>query len=168
MAARAGYPGTPVTGDVLTVTNFNKLPAGCLGYLSKTTDQTAVTTTEVDLGGLDTLDVVHIASRLVRVSFTVRVETTQGSTAQAQANVRCYGGLTGATVLTTATRDAHTANAGTVQTTTLNASMLITPAAGTHQYGLSAFTVGTGTTMIVRASATQPSVLVVEDLGPLF
>lgn len=61
MATRTGYPGTPSLGDVLTTTNFNKLPGGWIGQVQVTANQTGITTV-ADLTSL-TLSVTYQSGR---------------------------------------------------------------------------------------------------------
>ena len=73
MATRSGYPGTESAADVLTTTNFNKLPGGWIGQVQVTANQTAITTV-ADLTSL-TLSVTYQSGRTYLWLAQIKVQS---------------------------------------------------------------------------------------------
>lgn len=153
MASRTSYPATESAGDVLTTTNFNKLPGGCIGYIFKTSAQTGISS-ETDLTTL-TVTVTVNTSRLIRVEGWVAVQqiTSAGtpslrlkesSTQLQQANVALNASDTGYLYVVT----------------------VLSPSSGSHTYKLTLST--TTATVNTVCSSTFPGILMVTDIGPSF
>lgn len=154
MAVRTAYVGTQVAGDVLTAANFSKLPGGWLGWASATANQTGITT-DTDLTGL-TVTVTVGSNRLIKVSAMAILSRTVAD---------------GVTTLkikqdSTLINGDQTTHPGTSFYQASPFALISAPSAGSHTYKLSLErTTGTGT-VAMSASATQPALILVEDLGP--
>lgn len=155
MASRTAYPATESAGDILTTTNFDKLPGGLIGYATATSNQTGITTI-TDLTSLSVTVTVN-TSRLIKVV---------GSTVLQQAT----GAGTGSFFIRESSTTLQTRTyylAVNAATTHGHAEVLIAaPSSGSHTYKLSlsvdANTIGS------LASSTQPAFIAVYDLGPSF
>lgn len=138
-----------VTGDLSDLAaDLADVPRGVLGYAEVTANQTGIGTSDTDLTGLAVTITAgtdrrlritgHIGVTVAGVVTTLRIAE---STTQIQA--RGYGG--------------GGSGAG------VTAEAIITPSAGEHTYKLT-LRVATSTVDLV-ASATQPSFILVEDIG---
>ena len=154
MPVRSAYPGTALTGEVLTALKVNNLPGGWIGYAEVAADQLSITTV-VDLSGL-VLNVTVGASRRLRVTvYTSVYSTVVGDSATLSIKE-------GATQLST--RAEVFSKASTLEG--VSCAAIVTPTAGAHTYKATLErTTGTGT-LLMGASGTQPAFILVEDIGP--
>lgn len=156
MAVRTAYPALESPGDVLTSSNFNRLPGGWIGYAEVTANQGSITA-EVDLTSL-TVTVTVNSSRRISI-------TGAGNFGVSVANDRVIMNIKeGATVLTSAAGTSPIAAVGT-SGMTLRPQVVLTPTAGSHSYKLSGQD-ATGGTAQLNATSTAPAFILVEDLGP--
>ena len=147
MPVRAGV--MPTAGGQASAA---QIPWGWLGYAQVTAGQGSITTA-VDLTGLS-VSVTVAASRRVRVSWSTRYS---GSGGGMSITTKC---MEGATQL----QMAEAQVASNLFGLTIGGAVVLTPSAGAHTYKLQAQG-NSGTAQLV-ASATDPSWLLVEDLGP--
>ena len=151
-------PGGYIAGDVLSAANLNLLPGGKMGYAERTTDQTGITSV-TDITSL-TVTWTAVAARRYRTSVYLNLESsvaadimeatiTDGSSSQKALGVVVMSALT-------AENDYMTIVVSTTET------------------GLSGSTTrkvrarrrsGTGS-VALRAGATYPAHILVEDIGP--
>lgn len=132
-----------------------KGPLGTLGYAQITANQGSITT-EVDVTGLSvTVDVK--ASR--RIKVTVYAEVTN-STVEQGAHLYIKEGSTQLQVATHKNEDVNTSNV------ILDPMVILTPSAGSHTYKVTAARIAAFGTVTVRAAATGPAFILVEDIGP--
>jgi len=124
---------------------------GQLGYAQVVADQTGITTV-TDLTGLSVV-VIVATSRRIKISGHVFV-LQNTSTGIPDGNFQ-----EGATVLGRLGSDDLSAGQRTVWDT----SVVLTPSAGSHTYKLTAST--SAGTLDVKASATNPAYILVEDIG---
>lgn len=153
MASRTGYVATESAGDVLTTTNFDKLPGGIIGYITRTTAQTGVSG-EADLTGL-TVTVTVNTSRLIKVEGWIAVQQiTSASTPIMRIKEST-------TQLQQTNLDINASSTGFLYGVTI-----LSPSSGSHTYKLTLAT-GAGTVNTVHSS-TIPGILIVTDAGPAF
>lgn len=155
MASRTAYWGTEGAADVVTTTNFNKLPGGELAYgkwIANTPHATGtqtVVTVPVTVGTSRTLMIYAGCSGVWGTGNPVLLAI--------------YDATAGAIIAeTTAVTVAGSLNyAG-------NEIVAMTqPAAGLRSYALQVITTGTDTAG-VNASSTSPAYLFIDDAGPAF
>lgn len=151
MPVRTAYAGAAIAGEVLTAANVNKLPGGWLGYAEVTANQTGITT-EVDLTGL-TVTVTVGTSRRIRVTGEVLIQTS-ATGLLAFLYIHADGSQVQKRVIVPGVA---------ASSEMLHAEVILTPSAGSHTYKLRA---ASGGTAVLEASATVPSFILVEDLGP--
>lgn len=145
------------TGDVLTEAHVDSLPAGWLGYVEKTADQTGISS-EVDISSLTVTVTVNANRRLYLSAFV----NAGGSTLDARIAVWIKEG---ATQLQGAVASVPIADAS-LTTMTFTPAAVLTPSAGVHTYKITAARIsGTGT-FNIQASSTSPVFLLVRDIGP--
>lgn len=155
MAVRTGYVGTESVGDVLTATNFNKLPNGMIGYASVTANQTGITSSVTDLTSLSVAVTVG-SSRMIWIVGSV--EATQNTST---GNAALYIRESSTTLnFRNVTMSAST-NAGLYVVYFASA-----PSSGSHTYKLSMST--DAGTVDLKASSTQPAFIAVFDHGVSF
>lgn len=153
-------PGAFVAGDILSATDMNALPGGVKGYAKATAEQTSITT-ETDLTSL-TVTWTATSARLYRISFhcvmintdtfaateTITVKVTDGSNVMSfeaiAAGVEGESGDTGGQI-------------------TLVGVGYETGLSGSVTRKLRAVT--TTSNAELRASATSPAFILVEDIG---
>lgn len=158
MATRTTNIGLFANGDVLTEAHLDSLPAGWLGYVERTADQTGITS-EVTIGGLSVAVPVN-ASRRIKVSAHV---VAGGSVVGERYAVYLKEG---STQLIGDPQTVPIAD-NTISTMKFSPAVILTPSAGTHTYSVTIARI-TGTTgnASVQAASTQPAWLLVEDIGP--
>jgi hypothetical protein len=144
---------TFTAGAVLTAAQMNNLPWGEIDYVQVTANQTGIASGAVrDLTSL-TSTKTFVAGRRIKIS--AKCQFTVGANA-------CNVNLLiqeGATVLASQELfSAASSPQGRV------ASVIITPAAGCHTYKLTV-SFGDNATNLLAASATNPSYILVEDIG---
>lgn len=156
-------PGGFVAGDVLGAADMNGLPAGVVAYAERTSNQTSISTV-TDLTSL-TVTFTAVAGRRYRVTShtswyasvasTSAIVTLYNSTAAAQ--LQWSGCVTG---------DAA-GGSNNNQTSTNLLSWSGTLAAGSTTLKLQA-RIGDDDsgTLTLRAGATYPAFILVEDIGP--
>jgi len=150
VAVRTAYD--PTAGEILTATNLEKLAGGWIGYVEVTADGSGFTVS-TDLAGLSVAVTVG-PSRRIRITAAVRISN---GTASTYANLFIQESTT---VLALGVSDTAAAGVGY----TFIAHAVLTPSTGAHTYKLVGQpNAGTAT---VRASATNPAFILVEDLGP--
>ena len=141
------------SGAVLTAAQMNNLPWGWQDYVQVTSNQTGIASGAVrDLTGLTTTK-TFVANRKIKIS--AKCQFTVGSSA-------CNVNLLiqeGATVL--ASQELY-AVASSPQGRVV--SVVITPSAGSHTYKLTV-SFGDNANNLLAASATNPSFILVEDMG---
>ena len=152
MTVRTAYVATESAGDVLTATNFNRLPGGWIGYVQVTASQTGITT-ETDLTGLSVAVTVNTNRRLRIVGFVGRLAQSAADTAFL---LRIKEG---ATQLALTYGNASSTNG----VTNGNVSCVLTPTSGSHTYKMS---LESTTSTNIEPTATNPAYLLVEDIGP--
>lgn len=153
MASRTSYPATESAGDILTTTNFDKLPGGCIGYITKTSTQTGITS-ETSLTTL-TVSVTVNTSRLIRVEgFVVVQQLTSAGTSSLRIKES-------ATQLQQSNIDLNASSTGYLYVVTV-----LSPSSGAHTYNLTLQT--TAGTTGTACSATLPGHIIVTDVGPAF
>lgn len=153
MTTRTTAVGTLSGGSYLTAAAYNDAAGGWIGYVEKTTDQGSVTV-EVDVASMSTGPTVG-TSRRIRVSAFARLSNTSA-----------VGGCAlllyeGATLLQRSESFASVAD-GRIH---CFPSVILTPSAGVHTYKLRVDAISAGT-VTLRADATYPCYLLVEDIGP--
>ncbi len=153
MAVRTAYVATEVAGDILTASNFDKLPGGLIGYSNVTSSQTGITTI-TDLTSLSVAVTVN-TSRIIKI---------EGFANYSQVTT---GGVSNLVIRESSTTLGNAAlNIGASGNAGMFVAVIISPTTGAHTYKLSASTnLGTVGT---SASATQPAYIAVYDLGPAF
>jgi hypothetical protein len=167
----ATRPSTPYEGQAIFETDTNKLlvwagvdwaprDAGgqlASGYAQVTTNQTNISGAGVDLTGLSVTVTVGTSRRIKITGYGQMDNEVVG------ANFLGIRIQESTTVLGEAL--VGVGNSGTDQQfATLNPIVIITPSAGLHTYKLLGFA-STGAANILRASATNPAFILVEDIG---
>lgn len=76
MATRTGYVGTQNVGDVLTSSNFSKLPGGLIAYVPYTSNSATFTNSETDLNANLTVTVATGTSRTIEVVCVGQAQST--------------------------------------------------------------------------------------------
>lgn len=154
MAVRTAYVGTQVPGDVLTGANFTKTPGGWIGDATAVANQSTITT-EVDITSLSTAVTVG-TSRRIRISVFLNAESSVAADS-IRVNIK-----EGATQLQLALVTVPAANRAEF----IFATCTVTPTPGAHTYKATVLrSAGTGNVQI-DSSATNPALLLVEDIGP--
>lgn len=154
MASRTGYVATESALDVLTTTNFNKMPNGLIGYATTTSTQTGISSV-TDLTSLS-VTVTANTSRLFKITAYV-VVFQQTSTGTVTLSIK-----ESATTLGAGQKAVVASNAAIMHVTTL----VTAPSAGSHTYKLTLAT--SAGTVDTSSSAAQPAWIMVEDVGPSF
>ena len=155
MAVRTAYVATQAAGDVLTSANFSKLPGGWIGYAEVTADQTGITTI-TDLTSLSVAVTVNTSRRIQVTGHGNYLNDTidEGGTVyirESSTTLNSYG--------------VWTSNHLSIVRGFV-VMWVGTPSAAAHTYKLSlARTTATGT-IALKAAATYPAFILVEDLGP--
>ena len=156
MAVRTGYPATEIAGDVLTTTNFNKLPGGLLGYATVTANQGSITTI-ADLTGLSVAVPVNTSRIVVIVAQIMLFSSVAGDVASLYIRE-------GSTKLATGQDVMWIVSTGY----TITARCVLSPSTATHTYKLSAeLSSGTGV-VTMSAASTNPASIMVFDGGLAF
>jgi len=153
MASRIGYVGTESAGDILTTTNFNKLPNGLIGYATATANQTGISS----------------ATDLTNLSVTVTVNTSRIIVIRANLFVLQNTSTANVTLaIKESTTQLVQVNQNVVVSTygQLTPSVILTPSAGSHTYKLTLST--SAGTVDLQAAATYPASIQVYDEGPSF
>lgn len=155
MPTRDSYAADPAAGDVLTATNFKKLPGGWIGYVENTADQTTSGTTPLTISTLSTpVDAtrrLRLTLMAYRINFSVAGDafefgfTFDGGAAGGNLHVKRQN--TGDTDGLVFVRHVATVAAGNKTIT-----CAVTRASGTG-------------TLTVVASAANPLLMLIEDLG---
>lgn len=157
MATRTSNVGNFNTGDVLTEAHVDSLPAGWLGYVEKTADQTTISS-EVDVSSLTVTVTVNANRRLYLVAFV----NAGGTVVDNRIAVWIKEG---ATQLQGAVASVPIADAS-LTTMSFSPSAVITPSAGVHTYKITAGRITGAGTFNIQASSTSPCYLLVRDVGP--
>jgi hypothetical protein len=132
-------------------------PWGRQAHLARVADQTGIGTSATDLTSL-TVTFTAVANRYYKISADVFfLQNTSGGLVTVTINTGSSGA---GTVL--ATRAVNTENGA--RFVSLSAVAIHTPSAGSVSYHLRGFT--SANTVDLKASATQPSLILVEDIGP--
>lgn len=157
MATRTSAIGSFNNGDIWSEAHIDSLPAGWVGYLPRTADQTGITA-EVDLSGV-TVTVTLNASRRIRVTgwssgmTATNVDTVSQLSIYADGAQVAYG-------------RSPTAFASLSYNAPVHVVAVLTPSAGAHTYKLRvARLVGSGT-VTVAADTDRATFILVEDIGP--
>lgn len=157
MVARTSNVGLFNTGDVLTEAHVDSLPAGWLGYLPRTSDQTGITT-EVDVSGV-TVTLTLNANRRIRVTGYTSGFLMTSATGVAQLSV--YDG---------AGQIAYARVPCAIANVSMNpaavAVAVVTPGAGSHTYKLRASLVTGSGSVTIAADVDRACFILVEDIGP--
>ncbi len=160
MATRTGYPGTEVAGDILTASNFNKLPGGLIGYAVITSSVTGITTA-TDITGLS-VTLTPGGNRMIRVQWHTEDQITTTSTNDSFAVTCMKDGavIAAAIAYVTPVTNQYVSNDGFV--------LDVGPSSASHTYKLQGGRQqGTGT-WAVRASATEQNTIAIFDDGISF
>lgn len=159
-SSRIGYVGTEIASDVLTKTNFDRLPGGMMGSLSITSPSAATGGTTVVTG----LSVAITAgvSRRYRILIHCSSVTNAGA-ANNSTNIQIFD-ATGTVTLASRLVDDPAAIGANFAGATLQAWH--EPASGAQTYAFRTTT--TFTTTSVNASATAPAQIMVFDVGPSY
>jgi hypothetical protein len=152
---KTSQAGIQVANTTIPVLFGNSIGGGWIGYTTKTSDQTGISTETTVM----TVGPVTVGSnRILRISAFV---DGGGTVAGDRIAVRIKEG---ATQLTAAV-DVNPIADGAITTMTFTPWMIIAATAGSHTYTCTAERIGGTGTFAVQASATQPGLLVVEDIG---
>jgi len=155
MASRTGYVATESSGDVLTTTNFDKLPNGLIGYATVTSAQTGISTI-TDLTSVAVTVTVN-TSRILVVHGVVPIQqiTSPGTAAL---TIR-----EGSTTLNSFPLVMSSAS----DTGSISGFVILTGVgAGSHTYKLSLST--SAGTVNTNPASTAPVQIGVFDMGPNF
>lgn len=152
MATRAAYPGTEAAADVLTATNFHKLPGGNIAYAQNTSAQTLIASGTLVVNVTVTL----LASRRYRIEGKCRI---QQNTSNQVGGLQIRDGTS--TVL-----DESSGNLTGGESDTPYVVTWVAPGAGAKTYGL--YVVTTGATVTTIVDSTRPAFISVDDVGPSF
>ena len=157
MATRTSSIGTFNNGDAWSEAHIDSLPAGWLGYLPRTSDQTGITT-EVDVSGV-TVTVTLNASRRIKVSgYTSGIGMSNVDTV-AQLSIYADG-------VSVAYDRVPCAFANLTYNSSAQPVAILTPSAGSHTYKLRiSRLVGSGT-VTIAADTDRVCYILVEDIGP--
>lgn len=155
MPVRTAYAGTAIAGDVYTAANHARMPGGWIGYNQVVADQLGITT-EVTLTGLSVTVTVN-ANRRIRITGSATIVTATAN-ASAIGSIRRGGVELG--------RWATTPIVATDEFFRAEASVVVTPAAGANTYDMNLARLSSSGSVGISASATAPSFILVEDLGP--
>ena len=154
MPVRSAYPGTALTGEVLTALKVNNLPGGWIGYAEAPADQSGVVN-PIDLTGM-------LVNVTVGASRRLRIEVCTSILSNVAADSAALGILESTTVL--ATRSIVVVKANTLEGLTCTA--IITPTAGAHTFRATLErSTGTGT-FLSGSGPGQRAYIYVEDIGP--
>ncbi len=144
-----------VPAEIVTAEKMNELPKGVIGYAEITASASPAAPGPTDIPGLS-VTVSVTANRRIRV--TVYASQAGSSVAADRHSFMIREGSTTLNVQlrlfsVTSIHDGATA------------SVVITPSAGSHTYKASAQRIGGTGTLTWGAAGTQPSFILVEDLG---
>lgn len=155
MATRTTSVGTQSNSDFLSSAEYNSAAGGWIGYVTRTSDVSSLTTSDDTLTGV-TVTVTVGTSRYIKITVFGRMIST---VANDDANINIKESTT---VLTGST---FTLNRTTLPYGHTVEKVLAAPSSGSHTYfatgGLAA---GTGS-LTLKADATRPAWILVEDLG---
>jgi hypothetical protein len=151
--SRTAYAGLAQAGDAYTAANHARMPGGWIGWAQVTTDQASIDAL-TDLTGLS-VTVTANSSRLIRVTGQISL-LTDGTGNEAQGYIR-----EGTTKLAEIGPGAVAAGTAGV----ITASAILEASSGSHTYKLSAEPIDE-VSVTMKASATRPAFILVEDLGP--
>jgi hypothetical protein len=154
MASRTLY--TAVALEVYTAANHLRMPKGAFGYGTATSNQTGITS-DTDLTGLTTGSITVPANRLIRITAKLRLSGTVAD------GITIPSIKEDGTIVQYWYGKRHSTDDMTVMF-----SVFRSPTGGSHTYkvSLQRFS-GTGT-VGNTADGTNPSFILVEDLGPSF
>jgi hypothetical protein len=153
LSNRTAFPGTSTTGITHTAAHDNDLPGGWIGYVQVVADQNSITT-ETDLTGLSQTVTVN-TSRRIQITAEISYSCSSGAGNRAALRIK-----ESTTVL-----QERRWSAGTSGTESASATVILTPSSGSHTYKLSLAQQDAGNVNLL-ASATNPSFLLIEDVGP--
>lgn len=160
-------PGGYIAGDVLTAANMNLLPGGKMGYAEVTADQTGISTSNVDLTSL-TVTWTAVAARRYRTTVWANIEIDTSPTVVTLPNIKITDGSNNQKQVGYGVWAA--ASVGNVVKSTVCVSVVETGLSGSttrKARGLSTdMAGGNGDTFNIKASATSPAWILVEDIGP--
>lgn len=159
MPTRTGYVGTQIAGDVLTAANFTKLPGGWIGYAEKTANE-SFSGVETAISGLSVTVTVGTDRRIRVTGAGVMVPTVA-------TNTRAYGVIQQDSTGVGRFLE-HYFRANDYEHRD-EASVILTPSAGSHTYRLTCLAVddsSAATGIQVQASSVRPAFILVEDIGP--
>jgi hypothetical protein len=152
--SRTAYAGLAQDGDAYTAANHARMPGGWIGWAQVTADQSSINAL-TDLTGLSVTVTVN-SDRLIRVTGQLILTTDAVDFEGAQAYIR-EGSTTLAQI-----------GPGGVQAGSpgaVSASAILEATSGSHTYKLSAEPIDE-VSVTMKASATRPAYILVEDLGP--
>jgi hypothetical protein len=157
MVTRATSIGLLNAGDPLTAAQINSVAAGWIGYAEKTSDQAGISSTQVDISSLTTTVTVNASRRLLISAYV----DAGGSAVNDRFAVLI---MDGATQLQSSVLYVPFADAA-ITTMSFTPMTVETPTAGAHTYKLVAVRNNGSGTMTIQASAANPGMLLVQDIG---
>ncbi len=164
MATRSGVPGTKSGGtDSLSVADFNNLPGGCIAYVTKTGNQTSISSV-TDISGLS-ITYTFPGSRRYRISGHLPQIQTSGTYPNNQFIIRLRDGGSGtiADMWDQSNQDA--------EWTSVNFVYMYAPSSGSATLKLTAVPIGS-TALDINCSSPPstpgPAHFMIEDMGPDF
>jgi hypothetical protein len=157
MPTRTGWPGTTSAGDIVTSANIDDLPGGWLGYTTRDTNLTGITSASGETDFITTLTVTTATDRLLKVTVHLPDITETGVTANAFATVKLTDGSNGEINRVDVSGDDDNTWGGSI-------THVMVPNATTESFKVRLL-VSVGTWTVAAASA-YPALLLVEDIGP--
>lgn len=146
--------GVDPAGDEATVSaRIAALPQGKIGLATKTVDQASIGATVTDISGLSVTVTIPDALRSIRITAFASFLAT----ATEVAGLLIREG-------SSQYQDAH-AETGVTYPRTVVSQVTLNPTAGSHTYKVSAYSVTGAAFLTLKAGATFPAFILVEDLG---